>query len=88
MREPWVYENPACAEVGGDFWFPEKADGSMNTVEMVMAKSICRTCPHKAECAEWGIRNEVFGIWGGLTQQDRRPIQRQLKITIKGESVA
>jgi WhiB family redox-sensing transcriptional regulator len=88
MREPRFFENPACAEVGGDFWFPERTDGSMNTVEMVMAKSICRTCPHKAECAEWGIHNERFGIWGGLTQKDRRPIRKQLNIVLKGEDVA
>jgi len=88
MRQPRFFENPACAEVGGDFWFPEKADGSMNIVEMATAKSICRTCPHKAECAEWGINNERFGIWGGLTQKDRRPIQKQLGIRLKGEDVA
>lgn len=88
MREPWVYEHPACAEVGGDFWFPEKADGSMNTVEMVMAKSICRTCPHKAECAEWGIRNEAHGIWGGLTPRDREAVRRNNKIRLREEDVA
>ena len=88
MREPRFYENPSCAEVGGDFWFPEKADGSMNTVEMVMAKSICRTCPHKAECAEWGIVKERFGIWGGTTENERRVIRRQRNITLKEEDVA
>ena len=88
MRDPGLYENPSCAEVGGDFWFPEKADGSMNTVEMVMAKKICHTCPHKAECAEWGIKNERYGIWGGLTQKDRRPLQKQLNIVLEEEDVA
>ena len=88
MRGPWEYENPPCASVGGDFWFPEKANGQMNTVEMVMAKSICHTYPHKAECAEWGIYNEVHGVWGGLTQQDRIPIQRKLNIIIRGVNVA
>jgi len=88
MREPRFYENPSCAQVGGDFWFPEKADGSMNTVEMAMAKSICNSCPHKAECAEWGIKNESFGIWGGLTETDRRPIRRARNIRVRGEGVA
>jgi len=55
---------------------------------MVMAKSICHTCPHKAECAEWGINKEQFGIWGGLTQADRVPIRKQLNIILKGENVA
>ena len=88
MREPRFYENPSCAEVGGDFWFPEKADGSMNTVEMVMAKSICRSCPHKAECAEWGIKKEVHGIWGGLVPKERFAIRAQRNILLKEEGVA
>lgn len=88
MRTPWEYENPSCAEVGGDFWFPEKADGSMNTVEMVMAKSICRSCPHKAECAEWGIQKEAYGIWGGLVPKERYAIRAQKNIRLKGEDVA
>jgi WhiB family redox-sensing transcriptional regulator len=88
MREPAKYEAPLCASVGGDFWFPEKESGSSNSTEMVMAKSICRKCPHQAECAEWGIRNESHGIWGGITEGERRFIRRQRKITIKEERIA
>jgi WhiB family redox-sensing transcriptional regulator len=88
VREPRFYENPACASVGGDFWFPEKSDGSMNSVEMLMAKSICKSCLHRTECAEWGIYRERFGIWGGLTEFERRSIRRQQDITLKGEDVA
>jgi hypothetical protein len=46
---------------------------------MVTAKSICRTCPHKAECAEWGINNERYGIWGGLTQKDRSTYTKAIR---------
>ena len=88
MREPRFYENPACATVGGDFWFPEKEAGSSNTTEMVMAKSICRRCPHQAECLEWGIQNEMHGIWGGVAEGERRLIRRKRRITLKGEGIA
>jgi WhiB family redox-sensing transcriptional regulator len=88
VREPRFYEDPACASVGGDFWFPEKETGGSNSTEMVMAKSICRRCPHQTECAEWGIQNEMHGIWGGITEGERRFIRRRLKIIIKGGEVA
>ena len=88
MREPRFYEDPACASVGGDFWFPEKEAGGSNSTEMVMAKSICRRCPHQSECAEWGIQNEIHGIWGGVTEGERRLIRRKRRITFKGEGVA
>jgi WhiB family redox-sensing transcriptional regulator len=88
MREPRFYENPACAQVGGDFWFPEKSDGSSNSVEMLMAKSICRSCPHQSECAEWGIQKERFGIWGGLSENERRNMRRANNIVLKESDVA
>jgi WhiB family redox-sensing transcriptional regulator len=88
MREPIQYEAPLCASVGGDFWFPEKATGGSNSTEMVMAKSICRQCPHQAECAEWGIQNEVHGIWGGITEGERRFIRRKRRIIVKEDGVA
>ena len=87
MREPRDYEAPACAEIGGDFWFPEKGNGS-NTTEMLFAKSICKTCPHQSECAEWGILNEVHGIWGGLVVKERYKIRRQRGIRLREEDVA
>lgn len=88
MREPYQYEAPACAGVGGDFWFPERDGGTANTTEMLMAVSICKMCPHQAECAEWGIRNENFGIWGGLTETTRRHIRRSRRIKIEEDNVA
>ena len=72
MRVPWNYEEPACAEVGGDFWFPEKAEDSR---EIKMAKQLCLSCTHKTECLEWAINNEMFGIWGGKTANERQRIR-------------
>ena len=90
MRGPWEYENPSCASVGGDFWYPEKVNskGAMRTLsgtsfEVQMAKSICGSCIHKAECRQWGIEHENFGIWGGLTNNDRIRIRNRLNIIVK-----
>lgn len=80
MREPRQYENPLCAQSGGDFWFPEVGYGT--SAETVYARSICNNCEHQSECAEWGIHNEDFGIWGGLTEWDRKAVRRQLGLTV------
>lgn len=70
MRDPGMFEDPLCAQVGGDFWFPEVGADSIGNVAIATAKSICSQCTHRTECAEWGIRNESFGIWGGLTSRE------------------
>jgi hypothetical protein len=88
MREPRFYETPSCATVGGDFWFPEKEKRSVSNTDIKTAKSICRSCIHQSECAEWGIAKETYGIWGGLTADDRKYIRRQKRISIEEEDVA
>jgi hypothetical protein len=84
VREPREYENPLCAEIGGDFWFPERDDPeNRKLLDPSYAKSICRSCIHKTECAQWGIKNERFGIWGGLTEYERTLLRTRSNIRVK-----
>jgi len=84
MRVPWEFENPLCSEVDTELFFPEigASDKSFN------AKKVCRKCPHIAECFEWGLHNERFGIWGGASEPDRRKLRAELNIKIQEENVA
>lgn len=79
MRRPWDYEEPACAEVGVTLFFqPDRDDpqeGSIRDIGYRYGKSVCKTCPHKMECAEWGIENEIHGLWGGLTPNERKTLR-------------
>jgi WhiB family redox-sensing transcriptional regulator len=81
MRSPREFENPLCAQVDGDIWFPEKGNDAKD------AKAICARCSHRTECAEWGIRHEAHGIWGGLNGRDRQLIRRKLNIILDQPSV-
>lgn len=77
MREPREYEAPLCAEVGGDLWHSDNEIGKTNRYDNALAKSICQNCRHREECAEWGIQNEKYGVWGGLTVLERKKIRRE-----------
>jgi hypothetical protein len=83
MRVPWTYENPSCAEVGVESFFPEVENG--DRVHTQQAINICKGCPHLAECAEWGINNERFGTWGGITAAKRKTIRARRGITLPRE---
>jgi WhiB family redox-sensing transcriptional regulator len=42
------------------------------------ATGICRNCPVRAECLADALDNQMeFGIWGGLTERQRRALLRQ-----------
>lgn len=87
MRAPWHYENPGCASVGGEFWFPERAPDeftfSYQSPEVMIAKSICNSCIHKTECQQWGLEHESFGIWGGLTGRELELKRKRLNIIVE-----
>ena len=85
MREPREYEAPLCAEVGGDYWFPEDLSSNGRNGDTALAKSICGNCRHRNECAEWGINRERYGVWGGLSANQRRIIRIQRGIVLPPE---
>jgi len=42
------------------------------TQAQVKAKAICARCPVSAECLAFAVRTrQAYGIWGGLTQEER-----------------
>jgi WhiB family redox-sensing transcriptional regulator len=41
------------------------------------AKEVCRGCVVRAECLDYAIaRVEKWGIWGGLSERERRRVRR------------
>lgn len=60
-----------CLGVNPDLFFPERGASTKE------AKSVCRECAVRDNCLEYAIRNnEKFGIWGGLSERERRRIRR------------
>lgn len=44
-------------------------------------KALCMGCPAVVACAKYAIvADEEWGIWGGLTPNDRRAIKRRLPL--------
>jgi WhiB family redox-sensing transcriptional regulator len=61
-----------CRGADADLFFPERGASTR------AAKSICRECQVRPECLEFAIvSSEKFGIWGGLSERERRKIRRQ-----------
>lgn len=72
-----------CADSGLDpeEWFPLSADVSRARAQAAKAIALCATCPVRAECLEFALRQWFGaggdGVWGGLVAAERRAIRRQ-----------
>ena len=62
----------ACADLDPDIFFPRRGSG-------VAAKAICARCRVRLQCLHHSLANdEQQGIWGGLTEHERRAYVRRL----------
>lgn len=65
-------EQALCAQTDPEAFFPEKGGSTRE------AKRICVGCEVKQECLDYALANdERFGIWGGLSERERRRLKRR-----------
>lgn len=65
-------EQALCAQTDPEAFFPEKGGSTRE------AKRVCASCDVRAECLDYALENdERFGIWGGLSERERRRIRRR-----------
>ena len=66
-------EQALCAQTDPEAFFPEKGGSTRE------AKRICQACAVRDECLEYALLNdERFGIWGGLSERERRRVKRDI----------
>ena len=66
-----------CRDTDPDLFFPVGTTG-LALVQIEHAKQVCGQCPVTAECLDFALStNQDSGIWGGLSEEERRVIRRQ-----------
>ena len=61
-----------CAQTDPEAFFPEKGGSTRE------AKKVCLTCEVRDDCLESALMNdERFGIWGGLSERERRKLKKR-----------
>lgn len=70
-------EKAACREEDPELFFPV-GTGLEASLQAEEAKAVCRRCSVRLECLEWALWTEQeYGVWGGLTEQERRAVRRR-----------
>ena len=66
-----LLERALCAQTDPESFFPEKGGSTRE------AKKVCSGCLVRAECLEYALADdERFGIWGGMSERERRRLKR------------
>jgi WhiB family redox-sensing transcriptional regulator len=69
-RRDWR-DRARCADIDPEVFFPEIGEPTDP------GKRVCTSCQVKAECLAHALEHhERFGIWGGLSEQERRLLAR------------
>lgn len=81
MRSLSWQDRAACAGQPSEVFFPQSGNSAGDHV--AEAKAICATCPVRAACLDYALALEAttgttwtgrYGVWGGLTAQERRDL--------------
>ena len=83
----------ACSGMDGDMFYDDmiasesaKEYGMYTSTapkQHAMLRRVCANCPVKVECAEFAIKHERFGFWGGLTAMERHSIRSMKNILLE-----
>lgn len=69
---PWMGD-ALCAQTDPEIFFPDKGGTT------APAKAVCARCAVAAECLDYALEHEEhFGIWGGVSERNRRSLAHQL----------
>jgi len=70
-------ELAACRRSDPDLFFP-LGPAHVSREQVIAAKAVCAGCRVTQPCLDYAIaRNEDFGIWGGLTEEERRRLRKR-----------
>ncbi|MFJ8301560.1 WhiB family transcriptional regulator [Streptomyces sp. NPDC094447] len=70
LLTPDWFEDGLCAQTDPEVFFPEKGGSTKD------AKQVCMACPIRVECLDYAVSHEErWGVWGGLSQRERRRLK-------------
>jgi hypothetical protein len=81
-RPEW-WEDAACrGRADLDFIGPNFPRGGGTSTQrrqeaerVAACKTVCAACPAADRCLDEALTNDLVGIWGGLTDRERRPLR-------------
>lgn len=79
-----------CADIPVNYYYKETDDNKLPRKSREelhklkrQAKSLCYQCPFRKECLDWALHYELYGVWGGIDEDQRKIMRKELGIKCK-----
>ena len=81
----WQFDGSCRTVDPATFFHPEGERGPSREARDRAAKSVCASCPVIAQCAAHALAvREPYGVWGGMTEEEREAIYRRKTLKLVG----
>ena len=83
-RHMWGVVDDSAEDPMSELWGLFKSDDDVSWQHKALstrdAKQVCARCEVREQCLQWAIEHdERFGIWGGLSERERRRYKKEHK---------
>jgi WhiB family redox-sensing transcriptional regulator len=86
------YENPdytevdwdraACKNLPTDFFYKIEDRGVSKLIDVEVFRFTCAPCPIWRSCLGYATHHENYGVWGGMTSEERQAISSERKSSV------
>ena len=75
--DPTWRDHALCRDTDPELFFPVGTTGTA-LLQIERARKVCDECTVRVDCLDFALTtNQDSGIWGGLSEEERRVIRRQ-----------
>jgi WhiB family redox-sensing transcriptional regulator len=75
-------DRAACRGEDPELFFTNGQPGTtpmakLIALQIAAAKEVCQSCAARSACLRWALETrQEYGVWGGLSEQERRRLRR------------
>jgi WhiB family redox-sensing transcriptional regulator len=77
------WDRAACKDLPTDFFYKIEDRGVSKLIDIDVFRFTCAPCPIWRQCLGYATHNEEYGVWGGMTNEERKSILSHLNSSTK-----
>jgi hypothetical protein len=77
------WKQAACKDLPTNFFYKIEDRGVSKLIDIDVFRFTCVPCPIWRQCLNYATHNEDFGVWGGMTNEERQTLLIQDKSEVR-----